>query len=218
MPMATADDELVDTWRRIAGSDHPSIEADLIGRHGEPHRRYHTAEHVRWVLRHVDDLLAVEHATSEATVDADAIRIAALFHDIVYDPRSSTNEADSAAIAVDACRAIGWPDARGEVVRDLILATAGHEADDLAAAVLLDADLAVLGGDPAAYAAYAAQVREEYGFVPDDAWVVGRAAVLRTFRDRDHVFATATMATAREAAARRNLTAELAALDGAAEH
>ena len=67
------------------------------------------------------------------------------------------------------------------------------EVDAASAAVLLDADLAILGADPAAYRAYATGVRVEYAHVPDDAWRTGRAAVLDHFLARDRLFLTDTM-------------------------
>ncbi|MGI5055009.1 hypothetical protein ACM9HC_33615, partial [Streptomyces sp. JAC18] len=57
--------------------------------------------------------------------------------------------------------------------------------------VLCDADLAFLASAPKEYAAYAAQAREEYGFVPDDALREGRSAVLRQLLDRPRLFRAA---------------------------
>lgn len=207
-----AQDDVIAAWRDLAGSGQGDVEALLVSRHAEAHRRYHTAEHVMWVLRHVDMILATEPAPGDHTVDAPAIRAGALFHDIVYDPRSTTNEADSAVIAVHALRGIGWDSSRIELLRDMIAATATHRAESFEARVLVDADLAVLGGDPGSYAGYIAGVRFEYGFVDDAAWRAGRATVLRSFLDRDRIFVTATMSTTRGAQARANMTIELAAL------
>jgi len=206
------DEVLVQTWRRIAGPGAVAIEAMLVTRHAEPHRRYHTADHVRWVLHHVEAILAAEPRPDGAPVDDDAIRVAALFHDIVYDPRSTTNETESADIAVVAVRAAHWDPARQGLVHDLIEATASHSAGSFEAAVLLDADLAVLGAGAASYLEYVAAVRSEYGFVDDTAWRAGRAAVLRSFLDRSRIFATETMHADREAQARSNIATELAQL------
>ena len=161
------------------------------------------------VLDHVEEILGHEKSTD---VDAAAIRAAALFHDVVYDPRSSTNERDSAEVAVDALWRVGWPESRLALVHHLVEATAGHTAAGLEAAVLLDADLAILGADPALYAEYRDGVRFEYEFVDDEAWRVGRAAVVRSFLDRDHIYSTTAMFAAREAQAHINLAAELAEL------
>ena len=61
-----------------------------------------------------------------------------------------------------------------EVVR-LVLLTAGHEVEpgDRNGAVLVDADLSILGAPPERYARYAADVRAEYAHVDDDG-VAGR--------------------------------------------
>ncbi len=214
--MTAADDVVRRCWRDIAGTGYEHTADLLVARHTEPHRRYHTAEHVRWVLHHIAHLIAVEVATDHVDVhvhvDVDAVRAAALFHDVVYDPRSATNEADSAAIAERALAEIGWSTARLSSLRDLVLATAGHEADTPGAAVLLDADLAVLGAEPSDYRAYVQGVRAEYDFVDEVTWRAGRAAVLRSFLARDRIYVTASMAAAREQAARRNLEDELAIL------
>ncbi|MBK3534429.1 hypothetical protein JHN48_33635, partial [Streptomyces sp. MBT72] len=62
---------------------------------------------------------------------------------------------------------------------------------------------------PQEYAAYAAQVREEYGFVPDEAFRAGRAAVLRQLLDLPRLFRTSYGAAEWEARARHNLATEL---------
>jgi len=207
--VASPDQVLRSAWVGLGGAAGDETVKLLLNRHAEPHRRYHTATHVMRVLEHVDEIVAREKS---ADADVDAIRAAALFHDIVYNPRSPTNERDSAGIAVDALWQIGWPESRLALVYHLIEATAGHTGAGFEAAVLLDADLAILGADPAAYAEYVDGVRFEYEFVDDETWRTGRAAVLRSFLDRERIFSTTTMVAAREAQARTNLTAELDAL------
>jgi predicted metal-dependent HD superfamily phosphohydrolase len=205
--MTAPEAELRRVWRRAIGPHADGALDDLLARHREPLRRYHTATHVMWVCRHVAELH--EHHPVD---DLDAVLAAALFHDAVYDPRSSTNEADSAQLAVRVLDGAGWPAARCQLVAALVLATAQHRADDPATAVLLDADLAILGGQVSEYQPYVTAVRAEYAHVDDDAWRRGRAQVLRGFLDRPAIFLTATMHAQREARARANLTAELAAL------
>ncbi len=200
-------DEIRAAWRAVAGDGHDDIIDDVLVRHGEVHRRYHTAEHVMWVLRRVADLVRGTDPTD--SIDGDAIIVAALFHDAVYDPLSLTNEADSAALAVTHLSSLGWTADRREDVAALILATARHDATSATAAVLVDADLAVLGASPDEYRVYSAAVRAEYEHVPDEQWRIGRAILLRRLLERPHIFATATMAAERERQARQNMAAEL---------
>ncbi len=200
--------ELSEVWRQLAGRDHEPLLAGLLAGYREPHRRYHTTTHVRWVLRHITHIAA----HGEPPTDLPAVQLAALYHDVVYDPRSADNEARSALLAGLAAVALGWPPLRRQLVERLVLATAGHTPHDIDEAVLVDADLAILGAAPGDYAAYVRAVRGEYAHVADDAWRQGRAAVLRGFLTRPQLFATGAMRTAREAQARTNLTTELAAL------
>jgi predicted metal-dependent HD superfamily phosphohydrolase len=180
------------------------IGADLLGRYGEPHRRYHTTEHLAAVLGHVDELAA------EAG-DAEAVRLAAWFHDAVYDPSRGDNEERSAVLAE---RMLADTDLPAETVAEvarLVRLTTTHDPrdDDRNGAVLCDADLAILAAPPDRYAAYAASVREEYAAVPDDAFRAGRAEVLRSLLELPALFRTAPARERWEAAARHNLQTEL---------
>ena len=193
-------------WRHLGGDVAPETIEMIIARHRQPARHYHTAAHVVAVLGHAERLLMNEMVK----VDGDVVRAGALFHDVIYDPRSSTNEADSAAYAVESMRTLGWSADRLDLLSNIILATATHRTGTPESAVLLDADLAILGASSQGYRQYAAAVRLEYDFVDDFVWAAGRSAVLRSFLDRPQIFATATMRDEREAQARVNLGDELA--------
>jgi predicted metal-dependent HD superfamily phosphohydrolase len=208
--MTAPEVELRTAWHHLAGRAHDPLLEKLLARHREPHRRYHTATHVMWVLRHVSDIVSA----GEQPTDLPAVQLAALYHDVVYDPRSTNNEARSAAIAMRAATDLEWPRERCDLVERLVLATVGHVPRDADEAVLVDADLAILGSSPSDYSAYVNGVRAEYAHVSDDAWHFGRAAVLRGFLTVPHLFTTSYMRTAREARARANITAELATLGG----
>lgn len=180
----------------------------LMARHREPHRRYHGIAHLAWVVRHVLDLAEEQHPA-----DLDATIAAAFYHDAVYDPTSADNEAASARIAERDLDELGWPAERARSVGTMIESTATHlDPPDLGTAILFDADLAVLGADPAAYDAYVRGVRAEYDHVADPAWRIGRADVLRGFLDRDAIYATAAGRARWEQRARANISAELATL------
>ena len=182
----------------------PDLE-QVAARYDEPHRCYHDRRHLDHVLGVVDGLLG-----ALVVPDPRAVRLAALFHDAVYDPRSDRNEADSAALAGQVLGPVEPPD-RVAAVQRLVLATAGHRASAPDEAVLVDADLAVLAAPSAAYAAYVRDVRREYGHLPDEAWRLGRSAVLAGFLARPRIFTTPPMQE-QERRARANLAAELASL------
>lgn len=180
---------------------------NLLARWAEPHRRYHTTTHLTAVLDHIDTL-------AEYADDPDLVRLAAWFHDAVYLPDRSENEERSARLAERALPEAGLDAARTAEVARLVRLTLTHAAEegDANGAVLCDADLAILAAAPEPYAAYTAAVREEYGFVPDDAFRAGRAAVLRQLLDLPRLFRTPYGQREWESRARGNLTAELKAL------
>lgn len=184
--------------------------ARTLARYGEAHRSYHGTAHVLAVAS-----LGAALCPTEPAADRDAVLWAALFHDAIYDPRSTSNEADSAALAAEELRSAGVDAALVDEVVRLILLTCGHEvADgDRNGAVLIDADLAVLGGTAEEYGRYVDGVRREYSFVPDDAWRVGRGRVLTNLLAAPRLFTTETMKL-RESSARSNMRAELTSLEG----
>jgi predicted metal-dependent HD superfamily phosphohydrolase len=173
---------------------------ELLTRWAEPHRHYHTVAHLRAVLDEVD-----------ALGGSPVVRLAAWWHDAVYDPRApgDANERTSADLAARTLAGLGVPaPARDEVAR-LVLVTADHAPGpgDRAGGLLCDADLAVLAAPPRAYDAYAEAVRREYAHLPDEAFRAGRAAVLRRLLTLPALYRTAV--ADREARARANLSREL---------
>lgn len=206
--MSEPDLELDLAWQRHVSTDRRPLDG-LLARHREKHRRYHTATHVAWVLRHVEEL-----AASEPVEQLTEVVAAGFYHDAVYEPTHRANERASARLARRDLTALGWADDAVERVAAMIEATEHGASPEPAGdtAVLLDADLAVLGADPASYSTYAEQVRSEYRHVDDADWRVGRSQVLRGLLDRDAIFATPTARGYWESRARANLAAELATL------
>ncbi|MBM9505184.1 HD domain-containing protein [Actinacidiphila acididurans] len=181
---------------------------ELLERWAEPQRHYHTMDHLVAVLSRVTELTAYAG-------DPDTVVLAAWFHDAVYRPDRSENEERSAALAERALDEAGLSGRQIAEVARLVRLTVSHNpaSDDRNGEVLCDADLAVLAGDPADYAAYAAAVREEYGFVPDERFRPARADILRRLLDLPTLFRTAYGQDRWEATARRNMTTELELLE-----
>jgi predicted metal-dependent HD superfamily phosphohydrolase len=208
----TDDDVLRERWARTLravtpGADPAPYAENLLGRWAEPQRKYHTVAHLTAVLDHLDTLAG--HAA-----DPELVALAAWFHDAVYRPDRSENEERSAALAERALAEAGLDAVRVAEVARLVRLTVTHDpADgDTNGEALCDADLAVLAGPDEAYAAYTRAVREEYGFVPDDAFRAGRADVLAQLLALPRLFRTPYGRAHWEDAARANLRAELARL------
>src|SRR5687768_6407270 len=119
-----------------------TIYTDIVKSYSQPHRAYHT-------LDHVNELITFINTSGEVKMKS-MLLFAAFFHDVVYDPGSSSNERESAAIARDAMQQLSVP---RDVIEDtvhLILLTRSHANVDRSAIthdmlLFLDMDLAILG-------------------------------------------------------------------------
>jgi predicted metal-dependent HD superfamily phosphohydrolase len=193
----------MDQWLRLL-PDAPELGHDLIDRWSQPHRHYHTLDHLAAVLAVIDRY-------AEVAANPDDVRLAAWFHDAVYDPTAADNEERSAALAEIELGKLGRPSA--DVAR-LVLLTAGHRVDDgdSDGALLADADLAILAAGPDVYDRYAADVRREYAHVPDELFRVGRATVLRGLAALPTLYRIVPPREHWERAARANLERELRSL------
>jgi predicted metal-dependent HD superfamily phosphohydrolase len=196
-----------EAWAELTG-DSPTSRTEwaaLVDAWSRPHRRYHDLAHLAAVLGIVAEL--------GTATDPAAVRLAAWYHDAVYEPTRTDNERVSAARARAGLRGL-VPDERVAEVERLVLLTAGHAPgpDDANGAVLCDADLAVLAGPPEAYAAYASAVRAEYDHLSDHDFTAGRIVVLGSLLALPALYRTPRAAQQWTAPARANLTAELTLL------
>jgi predicted metal-dependent HD superfamily phosphohydrolase len=190
-----------------------AVGADLRRRLAEGHRAYHTERHLLEMVLALDEL--EEHGELGHREGALA-RVAAWFHDAVYDPRAApgANEADSAELAVRVLASLGLDPDDVATVNALVLATTEHHlpADAGLAAAFHDADLWILSAPEDRFDEYCEQVREEYAHVPDVDFATGRAAVLEPLLRRDHLYATRHARREWGDPARVNLGRELARL------
>ena len=188
-------------WRALCPDD-PDLGAGLLSRWAEPHRRYHTVEHLAFMLDVIEQHI-------DLAENPDVVRLAAWFHDAIYDPRAGDNEERSVELA----RATLSGSKVDEVAR-LIWLTKDHKArtGDRDGGLLCDADLAILATPPERYAAYARAVREEYAFVPEDAYRIGRTNVLQHLLDLPALFHVVPDRHVWTARAHTNLGAEIDSL------
>ena len=186
---------LADRWPL---PDHDDLRAELLAawdRDG-----YHDLLHLTEVLDRLDAM-----STAGAGFDATTVRLAAWFHDAVYEGGPDDEERS----AQWAERAL--PEAYADEVARLVRVTLRHRPtdDDPAGCALSDADLGILAADPGRYDAYVAGVRADFAHVAEQDFRTGRAAVLRDLAAKPHLFHTAQGRALWEARARANLDREL---------
>ena len=191
-------------WTAADASGDPEPEwRSLSARYGEPHRAYHTIEHIAHCLDELDEVRPL-------AADPVAVEMALWYHDAVYDPRSGDNEARSADLARTAAASMGLAGERGERVAGLILVSAHTAlANDPDAGLFADIDLSILGRPSAVFAEYERRVRREYSWVPEREFRAARSAILQSFLDRPSIYATSHFRGKYEELARLNLSVSL---------
>jgi predicted metal-dependent HD superfamily phosphohydrolase len=184
----------------------PELGEQLIRRYSEPHRHYHTTEHLVHVLTMIDRL-ADDH-------DLFLVQLAAWYHDAVYAIPAGqvSNEEASARLALRELSWVGLEQEDLNQVARLVRLTETHLPGprDPEGELLCDADLAILAAEPSDYADYVAAIRAEYAKVPEEAFLAGRLAVLTDLADRE-IFHTAK-GRQLSSAAHANLSTEIGAL------
>jgi predicted metal-dependent HD superfamily phosphohydrolase len=203
--------DLLESWvalitRQSADPDAIEVGRGLLAAWSEPHRRYHGMTHLCDILDRVEELAPYAD-------DADAVRLAAWYHDAVYAGLPDDEERSARRAEEELSRLDVAPELVAEVAR-LVRMTVTHDppTGDRNGEVLSDADLAALAVPSDTYQANTAAIRAEYTHVPGEAFRKGRAQVLVAFLAGPGVFRTEYARREWEATARDNMRAELAGL------
>ena len=93
--------------------------SDVINAYDEPHRFYHTLEHIEDVLKQLLNADLLKH---------DELFLAAVFHDIIYNPQSNTNEEDSAEFFLHSAKSTSLTGEQKEHIKQLILDKKHHKS------------------------------------------------------------------------------------------
>jgi len=183
----------------------------LKARYAEAQRAYHTWAHIEALLGHF-------HTLGDHIHDKTRLLWALYWHDAIYDPTRSDNE----AVSADLLRAEGKAALPANTLEDaaiIIEATAKHElpaalkGDALSdAALFLDIDLSILGSRPDVFDAYEDHIRFEYSFVPIEIYTPARSKILSGFLARKQLYFTRVCADLWEENARTNLARSIARL------
>ena len=175
---------------------------ELCHAYQEEHRHYHTLVHIEHMLGLVYDSGNAQPAALWAT----------WYHDFIYRPGWSDNEARSAEHARQVLTRLQVAEPIIERCEHIILATRSHTfaGSDAELQGVLDADMAILGAPPQRYLEYCAEVRREFALIPEPAFRRGRRDFLEQVLAQSRIFATEWFWQRFEAQARDNLKNELA--------
>ena len=194
-------------WRELGASKaDDELYHRLVACYSEPHRKYHTTQHLNECFAHLKRVSSfAEHAAE--------VELALWFHDAIYNTHEKDNEQRSAEWARDSSLSAGLSKEQADRIYELIMATM-HDAVPTGtdAEVLADIDLGILGAERTRFDEYELQVREEYSWVPDFLYRKARRKVLQEFTGREWIYSTAVFRSEYEVRARENLTRSLSRL------
>jgi predicted metal-dependent HD superfamily phosphohydrolase len=194
-------------WHDLGAAPDPQLFDELLAAWDEPHRHYHTLQHLRECLAHLE-------LARECAPQAGEAGLALWFHDAVYDPRRHDNEQRSADRAHATLLAAGADRAAAQRVHALVMATRHDAAPATAdARLVVDIDLAILGAPRERFDEYERQVRLEYAHVAEATYRTGRGRILHGLLARAAIYGTPLFHQRFEVAARENLARSLSRLD-----
>ena len=193
-------------WQALGAGGGETLQSELLARYAEPHRAYHTQQHL-------SECLALFEELRHLATHPDEVEAALWFHDAIYDVHRHDNEALSADWARTAMLEAGAAAEAATRVHALVMATRHSVAPQTAdEQLLVDIDLAILGAAPPRFAEYEAQIRREYAHVPQDVFTAKRGEILAGFLARPVLYATPALRERLEATARANLRSAIAGL------
>jgi len=143
----------------------------------ETQRFYHTIEHLTKII---SDILSAKNLNEEET---EILLIAAIFHDIVYDPKSRTNEEDSIQFFKDSFLSTYKLDTKELEVIDLIRMTKTHKPKSKLEELFCELDLKVLSYDLPGLLKWEEQIFREYEFVNWKLYKETRIKLIQKFID-----------------------------------
>ena len=182
--------------REVAGR---FLYLEIVSSYKRTPRFYHSLKHINGCLDEFTDVRSLLR-------NPDAVEMAILLHDAVYDVRAKDNEERSAELAKETIKRLSLPDAFGEEVAKLILATK-HDVPpaDFEAQFMVDIDLASLGCPEKIFDRNRMKVRQEYTHLSDEDFFRGNSAFLRSLLKRPSIYLTLHFHDKYEAQARKNI-------------
>ncbi len=177
----------------------------LCKAYSEPHRHYHTLDHISQMLLWLSD----------AGVKDSAVLWAAWYHDYVYNPGKKDNEALSATQADLTLSELGVDSSIVTRVVQMIEATKDHKVEgrvDHSVGLLLDADMAILGVPEYDYEQYCLAVRAEHKSIPGFLYRRGRKNFLESVLEQEKIYYSHWFYERFERRARINIEIELSRL------
>lgn len=167
---------------------------------------YHNVNHIKHCLKEFEEV-------KDKLKDPEAVRLALIYHDAVYDPKLVYNEEKSGDKFMH-----DFPNHYKSLkVTKLIMVTKDHifpkeYEPDWDYGYMIDIDCAILGAEPDVYDAYREAIAKEYDHVKADEFIDGRSKFIIKMLSRPNIYWSNYFHGKYEYKARHNLTKELETL------
>jgi len=203
-------------WMKLANyiDPHPDMKVmekwwqKLVEAYSQPHRHYHTLEHVAACLAELDRV-------QESFACPQVAEFALWFHDAVYEIGAIDNELRSNTMAKQCARELGLGDGFIGLTEDYIMITDYQnlpESSPDSALKVADIDCSILGQDEKTFDRYEQGIRAEYGQYSDADYNNGRRMFLMKLLTNSMIYHTPDFQELYEAKARANIARLIARL------
>ena len=189
--------------RRCAGGasvDPVSIFEEISSRYNEPHRRYHTPQHIRHCLEQFD-------LAAGLLDDRDGVEMALWFHDVVWEAAAvpPSNERESAELFVERLGGALDEEFRDRVYRLVMVTVYPSEPATPDEGYMVDIDLSSFGLPWGEFRRDSQAVRDELPHLTDEEFFPKQHRFLRMLLGRERFFVTDFFAQRYERAVRDNI-------------
>ena len=149
----------------------------ILSMWNESHRSYHN-------LNHLNDLICQinENKSNFSEKEYEKLMLAAIFHDVVYDPASQTNEEDSAKFLMEC--AVDKKNADILDVNQMILDTKTHNSTTNLSESFNKYDMNIVERDFDQLLEWEKGISEEYSVYPKEQYKEGRVKFLESLLDK----------------------------------
>ena len=198
--------ELIKTTSKIFGLDIDTNFTDyyydeIIYTSYTKDRYYHTLVHIEDMLIHVRDFKFKSHK------DRILLKWAVWFHDIIYDPSKSDNEAKSAQKLEDFMIALDFKESDINISKWLILVTSHKgEPQTYIEDIICDLDLRLFINDQSEITRL---IRKEFHMQSDKDFYDGRKKFLQFMNNKEHIYHTNLYQNTQSDHAKHNIEDEL---------
>lgn len=186
-------------WQRCGGAEAERVWHILKQHYQEPHRHYHTLEHLSHCLREMD--AAKSHIT-----EFSATEMAIWFHDIIYHYGARDNEILSVVLFRDFAESTMSEEFVDRVSEFVIATQHTGAAQDVSVAYLVDIDLSGFGLPWEAYLADSDALRLEAFSVSDEQYYHGKLRFLGELQRWPSLFQSDFFRNRLEFTAQSNIT------------